>query len=510
MAPRDSGRSRASTAPLSSRSGFEPQFNSAPAGSRIDQIIWREPASLVPYERNSRSHSDEQIRQIRASIERFGFTNPILLREDGRSIGAGHGRQLASLLDPPLQAVPTLIVAGLSDAEWRALIIADNKLALNAGWNEDLLKLELADLSAEGFDMPLIGFDVSELADLGIGSPLIAAGGDEVGDIDSNVPEDARATAWRMWAAELAAQIRALEPLGYARQGISPGYALGCFLAAVHDGAEYPRICQLAFHSDVYSIAGAQQSILAGLDSVAAGETNWQRLEFVCGGAMNAAKILYSPLPMGGGARMALDFPASLARDLIDEFAAGGAVCDPCHGWGGRLIGFMLSKAKYYAGTDPAPSTHRGLCRIRDLFAQHSGREQGIELFNKPAEKWNPPKPPLKGDGFDLVLTSPPYFDVEKYEGGDQSRLKHGDYASWRDGFYAELIRRAHRWLNPGGTFALQVGSQTYPLLADGRELAKAAGFNVIGIRSTDMVNNFTNTAEEDGEIVLLLRKKRR
>lgn len=134
----------------------------------LGEIVYRDPASLEPYGRNTRTHSESQIRQIRASIDEFGFTNPILLRPDGKSIGAGHGRQLASLLEPALKAVPTIIVHGLSDAQWRALIIADNKLALNAGWDANLLAGELADLNDGGFDIALIGFDEHELADLGI------------------------------------------------------------------------------------------------------------------------------------------------------------------------------------------------------------------------------------------------------------------------------------------------------------------------------------------------------
>jgi hypothetical protein len=172
----------------------------------------------------------------------------------------------------------------LSDDEWRALIIADNKLALNAGWNEELLKLELADLSAGGFDMPLIGFDVSELADLGIGSPM--SRWRRMSRRRFRCSGNAAETAWRMWAGELAAQIRALEAIGPARQGITPGYALGAFLAALHDGAEYPRMAQSAFHPRLYSIAGHNESILQGLDRVASGDLDWKRLEFVCAGKM--------------------------------------------------------------------------------------------------------------------------------------------------------------------------------------------------------------------------------
>jgi hypothetical protein len=394
------------------------------------------------------------------------------------------------------------VLRGLSDAQWRALIIADNKLALNAGWDDELLSAEIADLAEDGFDLDLLGFDEDELADLLADDD---AGGGDGGS--SDVPEKAAGLAWRQWAGELATQIRALEALGPARMGVTPGFALGAFLAALHDGEEYPRFAQSAFHPRIYSIAGAEHAILDALDRVASGELDWRRLEFVCSGKMNADRVLGSPLPFGG-ARIAADFPAALARDLIDEFAKGGAVCDPCHGWGGRLVGFLLSSAVYYAGTDPAPATHAGVCQIRDTFAPHSGKSQGVELFNSPAEKWTPPTPPTKRGGYDLVLTSPPYFDVEKYEGGEQSREQFSSYEAWRDGFYSELIHRAFDWLKPGGTFALQVGSQAYPLLRDGKAIGKRAGFRIGKIRATEMANNFQETAEEDGEVVLLLHKK--
>lgn len=130
------------------------------------EIVYRDPAELVPYGKNSRTHSPEQVRQIRRSIDEFSFTNPILLRDDDKSIGAGHGRQLASLLKPALKRVPTVTIRGLSDAQWRALIVADNKLALNAGWDEDILRTELADLQGFGFDLSLTGFTSLELGNI--------------------------------------------------------------------------------------------------------------------------------------------------------------------------------------------------------------------------------------------------------------------------------------------------------------------------------------------------------
>lgn len=120
-------------------------------------------ADLVTYDRNARTHSAEQIRQLCRSIEEFGFTNPVLVDEQSRVI-AGHGRiEAAAALG--LSEVPCIVVDGLSDVQRRALILADNKLALNAGWDQDMLISELAELKLAGFDMDLTGFSLEELGD---------------------------------------------------------------------------------------------------------------------------------------------------------------------------------------------------------------------------------------------------------------------------------------------------------------------------------------------------------
>src|SRR5271169_4297071 len=119
---------------------------------------------LIPYSRNPRTHSDAQIAQIAASIAEFGFNNPILV-DTKAGIIAGHGRLLAAR-KLGLTEVPVIVLDHLSEAQKRAYIIADNQLALNAGWNDDLLRSELAALQQEDFNIDLIGFDDRDLAQL--------------------------------------------------------------------------------------------------------------------------------------------------------------------------------------------------------------------------------------------------------------------------------------------------------------------------------------------------------
>lgn len=118
-------------------------------------------ATLIPFAKNSRTHSDAQVAQIAASIREFGFTNPVLI-DEANGIIAGHGRVMAAR-KLKLTEVPCIRLAHLSDAQKRAYVIADNKLALNAGWDEAMLKLELADLKALDFDLDLTGFNTDEI-----------------------------------------------------------------------------------------------------------------------------------------------------------------------------------------------------------------------------------------------------------------------------------------------------------------------------------------------------------
>lgn len=117
--------------------------------------------ALLPYAANSRTHSDAQVAQIAASVKEFGWTNPILIDGDNTII-AGHGRLLAAR-KLGIEEVPVIVLDHLSKAQQRALVIADNQLALNAGWNMDMLKAEIEDLKLEDFDLDLLGFDDSFL-----------------------------------------------------------------------------------------------------------------------------------------------------------------------------------------------------------------------------------------------------------------------------------------------------------------------------------------------------------
>ena len=116
---------------------------------------------LVPYARNARTHSKEQILQLRSSLREFGFVNPVIVDKDYNII-AGHGRVLAAKAEG-MTEVPCVFAEHLTEAQKKAYILTDNRLALNAGWDEELLALELAELSEAGYDLALTGFDGAEI-----------------------------------------------------------------------------------------------------------------------------------------------------------------------------------------------------------------------------------------------------------------------------------------------------------------------------------------------------------
>lgn len=134
------------------------------SGDRKQKLEHVKTATLIPYARNARTHSEQQVSQIAGSIQEFGFCNPVLIDAENGII-AGHGRVMAAQ-KLGLDAVPCIRLSHLTDAQKRAYILADNRIALNSGWDEAMLANELSDLHSDEFDMGLMGFDAEELSKL--------------------------------------------------------------------------------------------------------------------------------------------------------------------------------------------------------------------------------------------------------------------------------------------------------------------------------------------------------
>lgn len=128
------------------------------------KVVYKSVEELIPYVNNARTHSDEQVTQIASSIKEFGFNNPILTDGDNGVI-AGHGRLLAAK-KLKLDKVPTIELSGLTESQKKAYILADNKIALNSGWDEELLKVELEELKISDIDLDIVGFSNEDLQQL--------------------------------------------------------------------------------------------------------------------------------------------------------------------------------------------------------------------------------------------------------------------------------------------------------------------------------------------------------
>ena len=151
--------------------------------TKIDYLLVN---TLIPYANNSRTHDDAQVAEIAASIKEFGFRNPILV--DGVGIIAGHGRLLAAR-KLGLEKVPTINCSDMTENQKKAYIIADNKLALNSGWDSDLLSLELKELDTNGFNLEVLGFNAEELSAFMNGVNFDAATEDDQGKLDELDPK---------------------------------------------------------------------------------------------------------------------------------------------------------------------------------------------------------------------------------------------------------------------------------------------------------------------------------
>lgn len=125
------------------------------------KIQYKAVSSLIAYEKNARTHSDNQVTQIANSIQEFGFTNPVLIDKDGVII-AGHGRVLAAV-QLGMTEVPTIVLDYLSDRQRRAYVLADNKIAMNSGWDFEMLSSEVSDLMEMNFDIDVVGFNEQEI-----------------------------------------------------------------------------------------------------------------------------------------------------------------------------------------------------------------------------------------------------------------------------------------------------------------------------------------------------------
>lgn len=451
---------------------------------RLDELV------KAPW--NPRRISDEQAQALKRSLAEFGVVEPIVYNEVTGHVVAGHQRLDALVANG--QTETDVVVVQLDETREKQLNIALNRIS--GEWDDDLLQELLIELKAEGADLSLTGFSEDELDDM-LSEGAVAE------DTPELTEEQARNLnlAWQDWARDTLKFIELLAPHGVVSHNCTRAIARVYFLRALYLGERYPRWTSHAFHPRQIHVAGHAHSMIDALKFFVEDLEYGDSFRWCLKDRPSIDVILAQSLPIGS-CRIAPDFPAELARDLIDEFCPeDGAVLDPCHGWGGRLVGFLLSHASAYTGFDPAESTHAG---TKALFEDYSRFTPGkrAEFFCQCFEDGI-----LEPESFDFAFTSPPYFNVEKYEGDDSSFRKFRKFEQWDIGFYCELIHRTARALKPNAIFALQVGNQKHPLEQRAKDHAHSCGLEYVETRASGMTNNWTETPEEEGEVVVIFRK---
>lgn len=375
--------------------------------------LWRVD-DLRPYERNARTHDAEQVAKIAASIVEFGFTNPILV-DGGAGIIAGHGRLLAARL-LGMTEVPVIELTHLTEAQKRAYIIADNRLALDAGWDEEMLAQELEDLRVMEFDLALTGFNEEEIADL-IGTPAVfgdGTAGDEHGSLSDRflIPPFSVFSAREGWWQErkrawIALGIRSEEGRGENMLGFSD--AANRAMA----GKAYP----------------AKKATATSYDGQAG-------LNAIMGNGSETGTSIFDPV---------------LCEIAYRWFSPkGGVVLDPFAG--GSVRGVVAAKlGRQYVGNDlRAEQVEANRRQAGDIMgadeivpAWSCGDSRNIEKL-------------CEGVQADFIFSCPPYADLEVYS-DDPADLSTLSYEEFRDA-YREIIAAACRMLKPNRFACFVVG----------------------------------------------------
>ena len=385
------------------------------------------------------------------------------------------------------ETVPVIYADTLTEEEKREFIIKDNSSF--GAWDWDVLANEWESEQLDDWGVDVWQIDETETEFDGTSDSK------KSNDVTDDRVETMLNETSKQVADDLIKQFDTLQGFSF----ITPSTAKFDFIRFAYYNKEYPRYNSLAFHPKQFITQGDKYSTYEGLQMIASGKIKGDRLRFVCN---DKFRSLISGSLAFCGSKMPLDFPADIAKELIDEFSNGGRVLDPCAGWGGRMVGFLASKASFYDGTDASPYQCEGVQHIFDTFKDVAPSEKDALITCMPFEKRE-----LEHDAFDMAITSPPYFDREKYIGGEQSRDTNGNYDEWRDNFYHPLIAKVYNALKVGCVFCLQVGSQFYPLLEDGKKIAESVGFAVEDVRETDILNNQANTEQEKAELIIILRK---
>lgn len=316
-----------------------------------------------------------------------------------------------------------------------------------------------------------------------VGRPLVLAKDAVLSDIQQEKLND----AWRVLASNWADR-----PEEFIRCTFPKGALAIYFVRALLYGEEIPRFATMAYVPDRYFVAGSAYPFNEMLPAALEQPNVLRGLRFALADEISFRKLIASNLPINGY-RIPNDFPINLAKSLINQYCPeGGTVLDPCHGWGGRLVGFMLSHAARYVGIDPAPHSPK-LQEMFDDLEQYLAEPKTIKLINKPFEDVG-----LREAAYDFSLTSPPYYNTEKYNGEESSWRRYKTLDAWIDGFYRELIIGVADALKPGAYFVLQITTK-FKMVEVAKEIGAEVGLRYVRIHDTTMRRYNSASADKSG-----------
>lgn len=437
----------------------------------------------APY--NPRKISPETLEKLKQSIETFGYVEPIIVNKRTMHVVGGNQR-LRALRELKVKEVEAVMV-DLDIEHEKVLNIALNKIA--GEWDIEKLQQLLSEMDESMID--LTGFNQEEIEKLfEIETDLMtdSEAFEEPEEEEQKETEEQMITLDRAFQEAISEFVTQLEKLDREVMFYTRGTAKVDFLKYLYFGTRYPRENFIIYHKHAFEVrtgTGRNPSLIEGLYEATKNTKMAGYYRTITNNDLSKIFIKYIHF---GAPVLPSDFPAEFAKEIYDTYAPNGRVLDPCHGWGGRLIGFLASKAIEYTGIDASPLTDEGVKKIAEDFLPYVEGKK-VELYAMPFEDFE-----VRQNYYDLVFTSPPYFDVEKYVGGEQSHTRYSNYDKWRDGFYTTLIRKSYEALKEGGHLILNVGEETYPLKRDGKEIASKVGFKFVN----QIDNIFTNKPMQD------------
>jgi len=456
---------------------------------------------LKPAEYNPRKINAKQYRDIKDSLERFGFVNPIVVNthKDRENVVVGGNQRLKVWGDLGHTTVPVYFVDLPFDKE--------QELNIRLNKNSAEFDMELLHTYFEKDALVDWGFDMADLVDGNFNTDAVDINAEEAPaeiDIDTK-----GGFTLELLAQCFDADISVVSALQLVQGVISRSMAMGQFnkLCKGKDTGYYisalfnPHRFETRCGRSKYSLVEAQN--VADFRRIRAQHmAKYHDVDILPNFWIKYASIGFA------GVQLAFEFQPSIARDIYLKYCpVGGRVLDPCHGWGGRVVGWLSANLKgHYVGFDPSTRTHQGVANLID-FLKQSETKSTAESICLPFEDAE-----LEKESFDLALTSPPYFDTEQYADEEtQSCKRYPTYDEWVVGFLEPLIIKTMTALKNTGKFILNIGNVRYTIKESVQELCSKQGYKYSLLHDYKIggcgIGERSDTEDTKGEPFILIEK---